>query len=46
MITLFDFDGLQIDEGPAFGAWSYCIKFGSIWIDELVIEEFEIWRYE
>ena len=40
------FQGLNTELDYVDNQWHFVIKFASVVIDELVIEETEIWRYE
>lgn len=40
------FEGLKTDLDYVAKLWHYSITFDSVVIDELVIEEHEIWRYD
>ncbi len=46
MMKLEWFQGLTTDLDYVDNQWHYAIMFASVVLDELVIEETEIWRYE
>lgn len=40
------FNGLETELDYVCKQWHFAIKYASVVIDELVLEEYEIWRYD